>query len=73
MAKQLPGIIVADKMLNTVIVEVARFIKHPRYKKIMRRTSKFKVHSENKDLKIGDKVVIEETKPKSRGVNFKII
>ena len=73
MAKHIPGIIIANKMVNTVVVEVERFIKHPRYKKIMRRTSSFKVHNTNKDLKIGDKVTIEETKPKSRGVNFKIV
>lgn len=73
MSKQLTGIVIMNKMLNTVVVEVERFIKHPRYKKIMRRTSSFKVHCEAKDLKIGDKVKISETKPKSRGVNFKIV
>ncbi|MEK7127500.1 MAG: 30S ribosomal protein S17 [Patescibacteria group bacterium] len=73
MSKQLTGIVIGNKMLNTVVVEVERFIKHPRYKKIMRRTSSFKVHNDNKDLKIGDRVIIGEVKPISRDVNFIII
>ncbi|MDO8515339.1 MAG: 30S ribosomal protein S17 [bacterium] len=73
MTKQIKGIIVSNKMMNTVVVEVERFIKHPRYKKIMRRTSNLKAHNENNSLKIGDKVTMVETKPVSRGVNYKII
>ena len=73
MLKQIKGIIISNKMVNTVVVEVERFVKHPRYKKIMRRTSNIKAHNENTNLKIGDKVTMVESKPKSRGVNYKII
>lgn len=73
MAKQLNGIVTSTKMNKTVVVEVERFVKHPRYKKIMRRTSNLKAHNEKSELKIGDKVIIEEVKPISGDVNFKII
>lgn len=69
MPKQLAGTIISNKMKNTVVVEVERFVKHPRYKKIMKRISKLKAHTE-KQLEIGDKVVIEECKPIAKSVNF---
>ena len=72
MAKQLEGIVVSNKMKDTVVVKIERFVKHPRYKKIMRRVSKLNAHTESA-LNVGDKVTIEETSPISRTVNFKVL
>jgi small subunit ribosomal protein S17 len=69
MAKQLEGKIISNKMTGTVVVQVERFVKHPRFKKIMRRMSKLKAHTA-KHLNIGDKVTIEECKPVAKTVNF---
>ena len=60
------GMVVSDKMNKTIVVEVERRVPHPRFKKIIRKTSKFYAHDENEQAKIGDKVLIAETKPLSK-------
>jgi small subunit ribosomal protein S17 len=60
------GRVVSDKMDKTVVVAVDYFRRHPLYKKTVRRTSKFKAHDEHNMCRIGDLVLIEETRPLSK-------
>jgi small subunit ribosomal protein S17 len=53
-------------MEKTIVVEVMRRVPHPRFKKIVKRTSKFFAHDEKEEAKVGDRVLIEETKPRSK-------
>jgi small subunit ribosomal protein S17 len=64
--KQRVGVVVSDKMTKTIVVEVERRVPHPRFKKIVRKTSKFYAHDENEEAKEGDKVLITETRPLSK-------
>lgn len=60
------GIVVSDKMDKTIVVRVERQFKHPLYKKIVRRHKKFKAHDEKNECKVGDIVLIQESKPISK-------
>jgi small subunit ribosomal protein S17 len=71
--KRFEGKVVSDKMQKTVVVLVERHVAHPLYKKIVRKTSKFLADTNNFDLKVGDTVVIEETRPISRRKHFVVI
>lgn len=64
--KERVGVVVSDKMTKTIVVEVERRVPHPRFKKIVRRTSKFYAHDENNTAKVGDRVLIVETRPLSK-------
>ena len=67
------GVVVSDKMKDTVVVLVHNYEKHPKYQKFMKVSKKYKAHDENNTKKVGDKVEIEETKPMSKDKHFKII
>ncbi|NLL55942.1 MAG: 30S ribosomal protein S17 [Clostridiales bacterium] len=60
------GVVVSDKMDKTIVVAVERKVKHPLYKKYIKRTTKFKAHDELNECAIGDKVEIVETRPLSK-------
>lgn len=60
------GVVVSDKMNKTIVVEVERRVPHPKFKKIIRKTSKFYAHDEQGQAKVGDKVLISETRPLSK-------
>jgi small subunit ribosomal protein S17 len=60
------GTVVSNKMQKTVVVAVENIVKHGMYQKYIKRTSKFLAHCENDDCNIGDRVLIEETRPLSR-------
>ena len=60
------GVVVSNKMQKTVVVAVENLVKHGMYQKYIKRTSKFLAHAENNDVNIGDRVVIEETRPLSK-------
>lgn len=64
--KERVGMVVSDKMNKTIVVEVERRVPHPRFKKIIRKTSKFYAHDENELAKVGDKVLISECRPLSK-------
>ncbi len=64
--RRLSGKVVSDKMQKTVVVEVVRLKIHPKYGKQYKVTDRFKAHDESNEAKVGDHVIIEETKPKSR-------
>ncbi|PSK65288.1 30S ribosomal protein S17 [Micromonospora sp. MH33] len=67
------GLVVSDKMEKTVVVEVEDRVKHALYGKIMRRTSKLKVHDEQNSAGIGDRVLIMETRPLSATKRWRIV
>jgi len=73
MKRKLKGIVVSDKMQKTRVVEVERFIKHPKYQKYFKSSNRFKAHDENNEYKTGDRVVIEETRPLSKDKRWRII
>jgi small subunit ribosomal protein S17 len=60
------GVVVSNKMQKTVVVAVENVVQHVGYEKYIKRTSKFLAHNENPSLNVGDRVVIEETRPLSR-------
>ncbi len=71
--RQLEGIVTSDKMMKTVVVAVSRTTVHPKYHKRYTVTTKFKAHSEDNEYKVGDRVVIEETRPMSRDKRWKVV
>ena len=60
------GVVVSNKMQKTVVVAVENLVKHGMYQKYIKRTSKFLAHNDRTDLNVGDRVVIEETRPLSK-------
>jgi small subunit ribosomal protein S17 len=71
--KQLQGEVVSNKMQKTVVVRVEKWAFSPKYKKRYKVNKKYKAHNEKEKLELGDKVVIEETKPISKEKRWKII
>ena len=71
--KKLQGIVVSDRMAKTAVVLVTRLRKYPKYKKYYKVSKKFKAHDEENAYKIGDKVVIQETRPLSKDKRWKIV
>ncbi len=69
----LEGIVVSDKMDKSIVVKVERYVKHPIYKKFIRRSKKYMAHDENNVAKEGDKVSILESKPYSKNKKWQII
>ena len=67
------GLVVSDKMDKTVVVEVEDRVKHPLYGKVLRRTSKLKVHDEQNACGIGDRVLIMETRPLSATKRWRVV
>lgn len=60
------GVVVSNKMQKTVVVAVENLVKHGMYQKYIKRTNKFLAHNEAAEINIGDRVVIEETRPLSK-------
>ena len=71
--KTLKGKVVSDAMDKTVVVEVGRFVKHPKYKKFYTISKKYHAHDEQNQFKIGDEVEIIETKPISKKKTFVVV
>jgi small subunit ribosomal protein S17 len=71
--KILSGIATSDKMKDTVVVSVSRFVKHLKYKKYYKVSKKYKAHNPGNTVKIGDKVKIRETRPISKDKHFIVI
>ena len=66
------GVVISDKMDKTVVVQVDRLVRHPVYKKYVRRRAKFKAHDENNTCQKGDRVVIRETRPLSKTKRWQV-
>ena len=60
------GVVVSNKMQKTVVVAVENLVRHEMYQKYIKRTNKFLAHNENPDVNVGDRVIIEETRPLSK-------
>jgi len=71
--KVLIGTVVSDKMDKTVVVQVKRLFMHPRYKKYVRRSKKYKAHDEGNRCRVGDIVKIVETRPLSKEKRWKVV
>ena len=71
-AKQREGVVIRDKMFKTVVVAVERLVKHPRYKKYVKRRSHYKAHDEENRCAVGDRVVISETRPLSKDKRWRV-
>ncbi len=67
------GIVVSDKMDKTIVVAIRERVKHPLYGKIVNRTKKFKVHDENNECGVGDKVRVMETRPLSKDKHWRLV
>lgn len=67
------GKVVSDKMDKTIVVAVETVKRHPLYKKTMKVTKKYKAHDENNEAKIGDIVLIMETRPLSKDKNWRLV
>ncbi|MES3005733.1 MAG: 30S ribosomal protein S17 [Patescibacteria group bacterium] len=69
----LSGVVVSDKMKDTIVVSVERYVKVPKYNKYVTRTKKFKAHDAGNTKKIGDKVEIQECAPISKDKHFTLV
>lgn len=70
--KRMVGVVVSDKMDKTVVVVVNRLVKHPVYKKYIRRQARFKAHDEENTARVGDKVEIVMSRPLSRTKRWRL-
>lgn len=66
------GVVISNKMDKTVVVEISRTVLHPIYKKYVRRRKRFMVHDEDNRCRVGDEVMIVESKPLSRHKNWRV-
>lgn len=71
--KKLKGVIVSDAMDKTVVVSVDRFVKHPKYKKYVKKTKRYKAHDEKEEYNVGEAVIIQECRPLSKDKHFKVL
>jgi len=71
--RTLKGSVVSDKMEKTVVVEVTRLRVHPKYKKRYKVSKRYKAHDEKNEYKTGDKVIIQETRPRSKEKRWTVV
>ena len=67
------GKVVSNKMDKTIVVAIEDHVKHPLYKKIVKRTYKLKAHDENNEANIGDTVRVMETRPLSKDKRWRLV
>lgn len=67
------GIVISDKMDKTIVVEVSTLVKHPVYKKTMKKSKRIKAHDEENKAKVGDRVLVMETRPLSKQKRFRLV
>ena len=66
------GVVVSDKMTKTRVVRIERVYRHPRYERVITRSKRLKAHDETNASKVGDRVLIEETRPLSKDKRWRI-
>lgn len=71
--KEKTGLVVSNKMEKSIVVQVERRVRHPKYGKFVKKTSKFAAHDENNECGIGDTVRIAETRPLSKNKCWRLI
>ena len=67
------GKVTSDKMDKTIVVSIENHVKHPLYKKIVKRTYKLKAHDENNECKVGNTVRVMETRPLSKDKRWRLV
>ena len=67
------GIVVSDKMDKTVVIAIEEHVKHQKYGKVMKRTIRLKVHDENNECGVGDKILVAETRPLSADKRWRLV
>ena len=67
------GIVVSDKMDKTVIIAIEEHVKHQKYGKVIKRTIRLKVHDENNECGVGDKILVAETRPLSADKRWRMV
>ena len=67
------GLVVSDKMDKTVVVAIQDNVRHPLYKKIVKRTVRLKAHDENNECRVGDRVSVMETRPLSKDKRWRVV
>ncbi len=67
------GVVSSDKMDKTVVISIADHVKHPLYKKVIKRTYKLKAHDELNECRVGDKVRVMETRPLSKDKRWRVV
>jgi small subunit ribosomal protein S17 len=70
--KSQTGVVISDKMDKSVVVQVDRLVRHPMYKKYVRRRAKYVAHDETDSCKVGDRVLIRETRPVSKTKRWRV-
>jgi len=71
--RELVGTVLSNKMMKTVVVSVERHALHPFYKKVLKKISQLKAHDEARQCQIGDRVLIQESRPLSKEKHWKVI
>ena len=71
--KERVGVVISDKMQNSIIVSEVRRVKHPKYGKFVLKTKKYVAHDQKNDCKLGDKVRIMEVKPMSKTKSWRLM
>jgi small subunit ribosomal protein S17 len=71
--KTLEGVVISNRMQKSVVVRVQRTVRHPLYEKIVRKSSKFMAHDEENKCRVGDRVVIRETRPISKRKCWRVV
>jgi small subunit ribosomal protein S17 len=67
------GVVVSDKMTKTRVVVIDRVYRHPRYERVITRSKRLKAHDERNASKVGDRVLLEETRPLSKEKRWRIL
>ncbi|MEK7385758.1 MAG: 30S ribosomal protein S17 [candidate division NC10 bacterium] len=70
--KSREGVVVSDGMQKTRVVKIERVFRHPRYQRVIRTSKKLKAHDETNESRVGDRVLIEETRPMSKEKRWRI-
>ena len=70
--KSREGVVVSDAMQKTRVVRIERVFRHPRYQHVIRMSKQLKAHDENNESRVGDRVLIEETRPISKQKRWRI-
>lgn len=70
--RTLVGTVVSDKMDKTVVIESSRLVKHPVYKKRIKKRARFKAHDKDNQCKVGDRVLVVESRPLSKEKRWKV-
>ena len=67
------GFVVSDKMDKTVVIAIEEHVKHQKYGKVIKRTIRLKVHDENNECGVGDKILVAETRPLSKDKRWRMV